>query len=83
MIAKSYNNIQEDYEYRLLGENFLVRIRFMNLYDYCIQNELSDLLKEWNVEKNGALSIRDVTSFSSSIVKTRTRIYGKTDYWKK
>jgi len=22
----------------------------MNLYDYCIQNELSDLLKEWNVE---------------------------------
>lgn len=40
----------------------------MNLYDYCIQNELSDLLKEWNVEKNGALSIRDVTSFSSQKV---------------
>lgn len=40
----------------------------MNLYDYCIQNELSDLLKEWNAEKNGALSIRDVTSFSSQKV---------------
>ena len=37
----------------------------MNLYDYCITNNLNELLNEWNTEKNGNLTMKDVSSFSS------------------
>ncbi len=36
----------------------------MNLYDYCIQNDMNDLLVEWHSEKNGNITMEDISSFS-------------------